>query len=75
MDLIMPNIKGVPYETKKVVRIVDPNQMRFYLSKNLKPYDVYYSRGLIVMVFDKTESYPYYKEYMDQKESDIHEKL
>ena len=30
-----------------------------------KPLDVYYSPDVIVMVFDKKESYPYYKEYQN----------
>lgn len=71
MELITPNVKGVPYNPKDGVRIIDPNQFRFYLDKGLKPYDVYSSRGVVVMVFDRTESYPFYKEYMDRyKESD-----
>ncbi len=76
MELITPNVKGVPYDPAKGVRIVDPQQWKFYMCKGLKPYDVYPSRGIIVMVFDRAESYPYYKEYMDRyKESDVNEKL
>lgn len=76
MELITPNVKGVPYNPKNGVRIIDPNQFRFYLDSGLKPYDVYSSRGVVVMVFDRTESYPFYKEYMDRyKESDDNEKL
>ena len=65
MDLITPNINGVPYDPNKSVRIVDPNQWKAYLRAGLKPYDVYYSNGVVVMVFDRKESYPLYKKYID----------
>ena len=65
MDLITPNVKGIPYDPKKAVRIVDQNQCRAYLKAGLKPYDVYYSNGVVVMVFDRAESYPFYKKYID----------
>lgn len=76
MELITPNVKGVPYDPSKCCRIIDPNQYKYYLEQGLKPYDVYASRGVTVMVFGRTESYPYYKEYMDRyKESDTNEEL
>lgn len=76
MELVTPNVKGVPYEPSKCCRIVDPQQWKYYLAKGLKPYDVYVNRDTVVMVFGRTESYPFYKEYMDRyKESDTDEKL
>lgn len=66
MELVTPNVKGVPYEVEKAVRIVDPKQYGLYLKYGLKPYDVYYSHGVVVMVFDKEESYPLYQMYNDR---------
>lgn len=66
MDLVTPNVKGMPYNPKSAVRIVDNNQQRMYLKHGLKPYDVYYSNGVVVMVFDKKESYPFYQMYNDR---------
>lgn len=66
MELVIPNIKGVPYEPENVVRIVDPKQCKLYLKHGLKPYDVYYSHDTVVMVFDKKESYPFYQKYINR---------
>lgn len=65
MEIVIPNLKGVPYDLVQAVRIIDPQQMKLYLKHGLKPLDVYYSPDVIVMVFDKKESYPYYKEYQN----------
>lgn len=67
MDLITPNVKGMPYDPNKSVRIVDPNQCKLYMKHGLKPLDIYYSSGVIVMVFDKKQSYPLYKKYMEHE--------
>ncbi len=66
MELITPNVKGTPYAADKVVRIVDPNQYGLYLKHGLRPYDVYYGYNAVVMVFDREESYPLYKKYMER---------
>ena len=52
MEIVIPNLKGVPYDPVQAVRIIDPQQMKLYLKHGLKPLDVYYSPDVIVMVFD-----------------------
>lgn len=56
-----------PYYTQQnACRIVDPKQYRLYMKHGLYPIDMYYSGDIIVMVFDRKESYPLYKKWCDR---------
>lgn len=60
------------YNPKNSVRVVDPKQQMLYMKHNLTLLDIYYSDGdgeqqpRVVMIFDKEESYPLYKKWMDR---------
>lgn len=60
----------VEYDHRAVVRIVNPKQYKFYIKNKVYPIDIYASiddKGgdIIVMVFDRQESYPLYQKWCD----------
>lgn len=59
------------YDHRAVVRIVNPKQCKFYIKNKVYPIDIYLSiddktgGDIIVMVFDRQESYPLYQKWCD----------
>lgn len=54
------------YDTKDVCRIVNIKQHMLYMKHGLFPVDMYYSKGLLVYVYDKAESEECYKKWCER---------
>lgn len=65
---VKSNIGGHEYSQSDVCRIVNQRQQKLYIKNGLFPLDIYVSldennNDIIVMIFDKKESYPLYQKW------------
>lgn len=58
--------KPAYYDTQDVCRIVNIKQHMLYMKHGLFPVDMYYSKGLLVYVYDKKESEKCYKKWCER---------
>lgn len=71
--MIETHLKPRNYRTSEVCRIINPKQCKFYIKKGLYPIDIYTSiddktgNDIIVMIFDRQESYPLYQKWCDHE--------
>lgn len=64
---------GRKYKASKVCRVINPKQAALYLKNGLELLDVYYSLNfdtgdpVVVFIFDKQASYPFYELWKDRE--------
>ena len=72
--LIESTTTGRIYNVEDGCRIIDLKQQQLYLAHNLTLLDVYHSKKdgqiIVVMVFDKKESYPYFLKWKNRTLTD-----
>jgi hypothetical protein len=62
MEIVIPKIKGIPYDPNKVVRILNTQQTAAYLKHGAELLDVYQSvdtktgTPLLVYIFDRSKT-------------------
>ena len=72
-DYIISETTRRKYLTKDVVRILNPKQQLLYIKAGLYPLDLYVSidqktgKDVLVMLFDREESYPLYQKWCDHE--------
>ena len=64
------NLHPRPYYVNEVVRIVNPKQMRFYVSKGIYPIDMYVSEDdwdnqIVVYIFLREETQELYQKWIN----------
>ncbi len=65
--LILSNLQSREYSPNEVCRIVNPKQYLLYIKNGLYPIDMYTSiddktgKDILVMIFDREESFPLYQ--------------
>ncbi len=64
------NLRPRPYYVNEVVRIVNPKQMRFYVSKGIYPIDMYVSEDdwdnqIVVYIFLREETQDLYQKWIN----------
>lgn len=64
------NLHPRPYYVNEVVRIVNPKQMRFYISKGIYPIDMYVSEDdwdnqIVVYIFLREETQDLYQKWIN----------
>lgn len=64
------NLHPRPYYVNEVVRIVNPKQMRFYVSKGVYPIDMYVSEDdwdnqIVVYIFLREETQDLYQKWIN----------
>ncbi len=64
------NLHPRPYYVNEVVRIVNPKQMRFYVSKGIYPIDMYVSEDdwdnqIVVYIFLREETQDLYQKWIN----------
>lgn len=65
--MVKSRTTGVAYNPDEMIYIVNPKQSAFYISKEVKLYDVFESRGDLLCAFNKLESYSTYKEWCERR--------
>ena len=72
-SLCRSEVTGKTYYASDVIRILNPNQVAFYLTKGINLLDVYPSadkdtgKPLLVFIFDRKESWPAYDMWCKRK--------
>lgn len=66
------NLRPRPYSANEVVRIINPKQMRYYVSKGVYPIDMYTSvddwdNEIVVYIFLKTETQDLYQNWISRR--------
>lgn len=70
---VQSNLQPKDYLPEEVCRIVNPKQYLLYIKHELYPIDVYTSvdektgNDIIVMIFDRQESYPLYQKWCNHE--------
>lgn len=64
------NLHPRPYYVSEVARIVNPKQMRFYISKGVYPIDMYVSEDdwdneIVVYIFLRSETQELYQKWLN----------
>ncbi len=71
--LVTSDVTGKKYDAKQSCKIVNIKQQCLYLKHGVKLLDIYIGRNhdtggdLIVMVFDKKESQPFYEKWLNHE--------
>lgn len=65
------NLRPRSYSVNEVVRIINPKQMRYYLSKGIYPIDMYISQDdwdnqIVVYIFLKDETKELYQNWVNR---------
>lgn len=69
----MTNLRPRNYYPHEVCRIINPKQCKFYIKNGLYPIDMYTSiddktgGDIVVMIFDRQESFPLYQKWCDHE--------
>ena len=72
-DYIISETTRKKFLTKDVVRILNPKQQLLYIKAGLYPLDLYVSidqktgKDVLVMLFDREESYPLYQKWCNHE--------
>lgn len=73
MEKLISNLNGNEYALNEVCRIINPKQQMLYIKNGLYPIDIYTSidvktgNDIVVMIFDRKESYPLYQKWCDHE--------
>ncbi len=71
--IIESNLQPRDYSSCEVCRIVNPKQYLLYIKNGLYPIDIYTSvdektgNDILVMIFDRKESYPLYQAWCNHE--------